>query len=158
MSDQLFSKENSKSKAKENAKSKVATETATKDNMALVAGETTTQAKTDSDKIEENPWSPWEDVKIEENPWSPWEDVDDETGDASSSRDNPYLHEGGRADAVGRADAEAGPRPTSRVAGRMPTSRKRSIPIIEEPGIVKPRGSVAPYLGDVVRPPFFKKL
>ena len=55
MSDQLFSKEYSKSKAKENAKSKVATETATKDNMALVAGETTTQAKTDSDKIEENP-------------------------------------------------------------------------------------------------------
>ena len=145
MSDQLFSKEYSKSKAKENAKSKVATETATKDNMALVAGETTTQAKTDSDNIEENPWSPWE-------------DVDDETGDASSSRDNPYLHEGGRADAVGRADAEAGPRPTSRVVGRMPTSRKRSIPIIEEPGIVKPRGSVAPYLGDVVRPPFFKKL
>ena len=130
---------------KGNAKSKVATETATKDNMALVAGETTTQAKTDSDKIEENPWSPWE-------------DVDDETGDASSSQENPYLQGGGRADAVGRADAEAGPRPTSRVAGRMPTSRKGTIPIIKEPCVIKPRGSVAPFLADIVRPPFFKKL
>jgi hypothetical protein len=138
---------------KENAKSKVATETATKDNMAMVAGETTTQAKIDCDKIEDNPWSPWE-------------DVDDKTCDASSSHENPYLRspgedvEGHHADSTQgiMPTSRKGIMPTSRVAGRMPTSRKGTIPIIKEPCVIKPRGSVAPFLADIVRPPFFKKL